>query len=130
MRSTSARAARTRSRAAAAISTRAPPPATAPTSSKESLSPERTIRMRRFYTFPGPPTLTHRGTPPRRRVLAESAHGAFLPARGDAFTDLRLVHYMFRRHAHRAKIRWHLSRGRRAHPQCRAQGDLGPQGGA
>src|SRR5207237_1120429 len=37
---------------------------------------------------------------------------------------------MFRRHAHRAKVRWYFRRGRRAHPQCRAPGDLGAQGGA
>src|SRR6266436_112924 len=51
IRSTSARAALTRSRASAAISTRAPPRATAPTCSRVSRSPERTMRMRRFYTI-------------------------------------------------------------------------------
>src|SRR5690242_20158158 len=51
MRSTSRRAARTRSRACGAISTSAPPRAAAPTSSRVSLSPERTMRMGRSTPF-------------------------------------------------------------------------------
>src|SRR5437764_73859 len=69
MRSTSVRAARTRSPAFAAISTRAPPRAAAPTSSRVSFSPERTMRMFRLYT-------------------REAAR--------DAFTRPRPVHDMFR----------------------------------